>query len=368
MEWTHPLYKRLKLSQNNFSEIILTKEVGPIMNVTVLGIDLAKNVFQIHGVDMYGKTCIQRKLKRSQVMSFIENLPKCLIGVEACGSSHYWVRQFKKCGHTVKAMPPQFVKPFVKSNKNDANDAEAICEAVQRPNMRFASTKTVEQQDVQSTHRIRQRLIGNRTALCNSVRGLLGEYGVAVPKGVSTLRKQIPEILESTDYELTDFTRELLSDLYAELSDLQERIDRIDKKIDRIFKASEVCLRLAKIDGVGPLIATAITAAVGDASVFKNGRQMSAWLGLVPRQNSSGGKTNLLGISKRGDVYIRTLLIHGGRSLARVAERKSDQKSKWITEKVNQRGSNRAAIAIANKNVRIIWKMMTTGEEYRMAC
>lgn len=337
------------------------------MKVTVLGIDLAKNVFQIHGVDNHGKVVIQKKLKRNLVMPFIANLSPCLIGVESCGSSHYWVRQFKKCGHTVKAMPPQFVKPFVKSNKNDANDAEAICEAVQRPNMRFAATKTVEQQDVQSSHRIRQRLIGNRTALCNSIRGLLGEYGVTVAKGVATLRKQIPEILESADYELTDYTRELLTDLFDELIDLHERIESIDQKISRIFKGSEVCQRLAKIDGVGPLIATAITAAVGDAAVFKSGRQMAAWLGLVPRQNSSGGKTNLLGISKRGDVYIRTLLIHGGRSLARVAEGKTDAKSKWIFEKVKQRGSNRAAIAVANKNVRIIWKMMTTGEDYRRA-
>lgn len=209
------------------------------MKATVLGIDLAKSVFQIHGVDAHGKVCIQKKLNRNQVMPFIANLPQCLIGVEACGTSHYWVRQFKKCGHTVKVMPPQFVKPFVKSNKNDANDAEAICEAVQRPSMRFAATKTVEQQDVQSVHRIRQRLIGNRTALCNSIRGLLGEYGVAVPKGVSTLRKQIPEILESADYELTDLTREFLKDLYEELIDLQERIESIDKKLNESLKQAK---------------------------------------------------------------------------------------------------------------------------------
>lgn len=336
------------------------------MKITVVGIDLAKSVFQIHGVDENGKVCVRKQLKRNQLMPFIVNLPSCLIGVEACGSSHYWVRQFKKCGHTVKAMPPQFVKSFVKSNKNDLNDAEAICEAVQRPSMRFASTKTIEQQDIQSTHRIRQRLIHNRTALCNSIRGLLGEYGVVVAKGVRVLRREMPNILETTEYELTDYTRELIRDLYDEIIDLQKRIDGIDKRIEGIFQNHEICKRIAKIEGVGPITATAIVAAVSDPRTFKNGRQMAAWIGLVPNQNSSGGKTNLLGISKRGDTYLRTLLIHGGRSYTNVTAAKTNSRSSWVNEKIKSRGVNRTAVAIANKNVRIIWKMMITGEEYRM--
>ena len=337
------------------------------MRITTVGIDLAKNVFQIHGVDEYGKVVVRKKGSRTQLMPFIANTPACLIGIEACGSSHYWARQFKKHGHTVKMLPGQFVKPFVKSNKNDFNDAEAICEAVQRPSMRFVPEKPIASQDIQSAHRIRLRLLRARTALCNEIRGLLAEYGVIVGMGVHKLRKALPEILGDETNELTPFTREMMSELYTEFCDLDIRFDSFTEKIDLIFKNNEICQRLSKIEGVGPLIATAIVAAVPNPHVFKNGRQMSAWLGLVPRQNSSGGKTNLLGISKRGDGYCRMLLVHGARSTVWRAKTKTDKRSVWIAEKEKTRGANRTTVALANKNARIIWKMMVTGEQYRPA-
>lgn len=337
------------------------------MRVSVLGIDLAKSVFQLHGADSAGRQVLRKKLKRKELMPFIANLPPCLIGIEACCACHYWARQFKKHGHMVKLIPAQFVKPFLKGNKNDFNDAEAICEAVQRPNMRFVAEKPLLHQDIQSAHRIRLRLIRSRTALCNEIRGLLAEYGEVIPKSVSKLRKSLPEILCDESNELTAFMREMISELYTELCDLDLRLESFTQKISRIFKENEVCQRLSKIEGVGPLTSTAIVASVPDPSIFKSGRQMSAWLGLVPKQHSSGGKTVLLGISKRGDSYCRMLLVHGARSIVSRAKAKSDERSKWITKKEQTRGANKACVALANKNVRIIWKMMITGEEYRPA-
>ncbi len=337
------------------------------MRITTMGIDLAKNVFQIHGVDERGKVVVRKKLPRSKLMEFIANTTPCLIGVEACGSSHYWVRQFKKHGHTVKSIPPQYVKPFVKTNKNDSNDAEAICEAVQRPTMHFVSEKTIESQDIQCMHRIRSRLIRAKTALANEIRGLLSEYGVIVPKGNRVLKARLPEILETDTNDLTSLTREMFSELYDELFEIEEKIQAFDDRIQKIFKASESCQRLARIEGVGPLTATAAIATIGDPRAFKNGRQCAAWLGLVPRQSSSGGRTTLLGISKRGDSYLRMLLIHGGRAVVKNVRDKTDKRSLWIAEKEKTRGKNRAAVAVANKNARIIWKMLKTGEAYRTA-
>ena len=337
------------------------------MKVTTLGIDLAKNVFQAHGVDQYGKVAVKKKLRRGELMSFIAQLPPCVIGIEACGSSHHWSREFKKHGHTVKAMSPQFVRPYVKTNKNDANDAEAICEAVQRPNMRFVPEKTIEQQDIQSAHRIRQRLVKNRTAVANEVRGLLSEYGIALPQGIKKLRKLLPALLDRESVELTAFFKEMLRSLYEELCELDEKVDAMDKKIERIFKQSPICRRLGEIEGVGPLIATAAVAAIGNANNFKNGRQLAAWIGLVPKQYSSGGKSTLQGISKRGDVYLRTLLIHGARANVRHIADKTDPRSLWIKNKLETRGSNKTCVAVANKNARIIWKLMISGENYRAA-
>jgi transposase len=267
----------------------------------------------------------------------------------------------------VKMMPPQYVKAYVKTNKNDFNDAEAICEAVQRPNMHFVPKKSLEQQDIQILHRIRSRLIAARTALVNEARGMLAEYGITIGKGVVRFQKDIVEIIAKDGNGLTPRSKEEMLGISSELTDMNERIERLDGKLSTIYKNSEVCRRLGAVPGVGEITATAIVAAVSDASVFKNGRQMAAWLGLVPRQNSSGGKTTLLGISKRGDVYLRTLLIHGGRSVVRTAKNKTDRYSRWIAKKEISRGKNKAAVAVANKNARILWKLLKSGESYRVA-
>jgi len=278
------------------------------MKITIMGIDLAKNVFQLHGVNRHGKTVLTKRVKRVKFVQTVADIPPCLIGMEACAGSHYWARKFIKLGHTVKLMAPQFVKPYVKSNKNDAADAEAICEAVSRPQMRFVSVKVIEQQDIQAIHRIRERRVKIRTALLNQIRGLLAEYGLVIPLKRNAVSQALPQILEDTDNGLTALTREFVVDLYEELQVLNRAVEAYDAKIVRLFKANPLCQRLAKVEGVGPVTATALVAA-GDAKAFQNGRQMAAWLGLVPQQHSSGGKQMLLGISKRGDTYLRTLMI-----------------------------------------------------------
>ena len=314
------------------------------MNITTVGIDLAKNVFQLHGVNRHGKTVLTKKVTRAKLRETVANLPPCLIGLEACASSHYWARELGKLGHTVKLMAPQFVKPYVKSNKNDARDAEAICEAVARTNMRFVAVKTIAQQDIQAVHRIRERLVKTRTALLNQIRGLLAEYGLVIPLKRNAVSQALPRILEDADNGLTTLAREFVADLYEELQARGGAVDRYDAKIERLFKANPVCQRLAQVEGVGPVTATALVAA-GDAKVFKNGRQMAAWLGLVPRQYSSGGKQTLLGISKRGDTYLRTLMIHGARAAVAAAKRKQDARSRWITALAARRGANITAVA-----------------------
>ena len=336
------------------------------MNVTTLGIDLAKNVFQLHGVNRHGKTVLTKRVTRMRLRETVVNLPPCLIGMEACASSHYWARALEAFGHTVKLIAPQFVKPYVKSNKNDARDAEAICEAVVRPNMRFVPAKTVAQQDIQAVHRVRERRIKARTALLNQIRGLLAEYGIVIPLKRNAVSQALPRILEDADNGLTALAREFVADLHEELCSLTKVVDDVDVRIARLFKADPVCQRLADVEGVGPVTATALVAA-GDAKAFRNGRQMAAWLGLVPRQHGSGGKNVLLGISKRGDTYLRTLLIHGARAAVAAAKRKSDTRSRWINALVARRGANVAAVALANKNARVLWALMARGEEYRRA-
>ena len=264
-------------------------------------------------------------------------------------------------------MAPQFVKPYIKSNKNDANDAAGICEAVSRPSMRFIPIKRVEQQDLQSLHRVRSQAVKQHTALSNQIRGLLAEYGVIIPKGISHISRNLPDILEDAENELTFLTREIFSDLYEQFKGLTETVDNYTKKIEHIAKEDEKCQRLIEIEGIGPLGATAIVAAVGNASVFKNGREMAAWLGLVPKQHSSGNRIKLLGITKRGNNYIRTLLIHGGRSVVSVCDKKTDARSQWIKDKKERCGINKAAVAVANKNARIIWALLTSGEKYALA-
>jgi len=337
------------------------------MNIKVIGIDLAKNIFQIHGVDEKGKHVLSKRISRNQLASFIAQLPPCLIGMEACSSSNYWARKFREYGHEVKLMSPQYVKPYVKTNKNDANDAAGICEAVSRPSMRFVPIKSIEQQDIQCLHRIRSGLIQERTALVNQLRGLLAEYGIVVAQGITKLKKQLPEILDDTDNQLSSLMRSTLIDMYNYLIQKNEQIDNITVKIMEVCKQSEVCQRLVKVEGIGPMIATAFVAAVGDAKNFKNGRHLAAWLGLVPRQASSGNKRVLLGISKRGDRYLRSLLIQGASAVIRCIKGKTDARSLWLEQLIKRSNKFKANVALANKNARILWALMAHGTEYRGA-
>ena len=289
------------------------------MNATRIGLDLAKQVFQVHGVDRDERVVLKRKLKRSQVLPFFAKLPACKIGMEACAGAHYWAREFGRLGHEVKLIAPQFVKPYVKSQKNDANDAEAICEAVGRPNMRFVAIKTVAQQDMQAVHRIRSELVKARTAKVNQIRGLLAEYGLVVPARIESIRRALPDIQEDVANGLNAQFRRLLEGLRLDLVELDRRVAELDQEIEVAAKEDEVARQLQTVPGIGPITATALSAAVGDGSQFKHGRDLAAWLGLTPGQHSSGGKERLLGISKHGDSYLRTLLIHGARSVLKVA-------------------------------------------------
>ena len=337
------------------------------MHVTTIGVDLAKNVFQIHGVDQCGKPVLKKRLSRTGFVQFMAKLPPCLVGMEVCGGANHWSRTLDGLGHTVKLMSPQFVKPYVKTNKNDCNDAEAICEAVQRPTMRFVAPKTLAQQDLQNLHRVRQRWIATRTALVNQTRGLLAEYGLVLPRQVAAIRQHLPQLLDDPASLLTPLSRTTFRGLYEELVGLDERIRMIDRQLQTLGMGQEPCRRLMQIEGIGPVIATAMIAAVTDPTTFKNGRQLAAWLGLVTRQYSSGHTQRLLGISKRGDRYLRTLLIHGARSVVTRAGTKTDARSQWIQAKRQQRGMNRACVALANKNARIIWALLSKGESYRQS-
>jgi transposase len=335
------------------------------MKITSVGIDLAKNVFQVHAVDERGKTVLRRQLRRDQMAAFFANLAPCLIGMEACGSAHYWARTLQSLGHTARLMSPQFVKPYVKSNKNDVADAEAICEAVARPNMRFVPVKSVEQQAVLSLHRVRQGFVKARTAQANQIRSLLGEFGLIMPAGISHIAKRVPSLLEDTSNPLPGSLRQLITRLTEHLKDLDRLVDEFETQIKAWHRSSELSMKLEKIPGIGPLGASALVASIADATSFDNGRQLSAWLGLVPRQHSSGGKPTLLGISKRGDVYLRTLLIHGARSAILAAQRKAVNTNMWLAGLLDRRHPNVAAVALANKNVRTVWALLAHGRQFR---
>ena len=334
------------------------------MKIMRIGIDLAKQVFQIHGVDAQEKTVCRKQLRRNQMAEFFHKLEPCLIGMEACASAHYWARTLQAMGHTVKLIAPQFVKPYVKTNKNDANDAEAICEAMSRPTMRFVPIKTVEQQDLQALHRIRTELIHQRTAKVNQTRGLLGEYGIVVAPRVNQLRKALPEILEDAENGLTARFRILLDGLRADLVYLDEQIAILDQEMQRQANDNVAAKKLQQLRGIGPITATALVAAIGDASAFNKGRDLAAWVGLVPRQHSSGGKDRLLGISKRGDAYLPTLLIHGARGVIKTAGGKDDRLSQWIQALCTRRNKNIAAVALANKTIRLAWALLTSKADY----
>jgi transposase len=298
---------------------------------------------------------------------FFAQLPSCLIGIEACASAHYWAREWSQFGHTVRLIAPQFVRPYRKNPKNDRNDAEAICEAVSRPNMRFVPMNSGAQQAVLTVHRARELLVGDRTALVNQIRGLLAEYGIVVPQGIARLRRVLPSVLEDTVNGLPVLAREVVAELQERLWDLDERIATYDRRIAQLARQSEAAQRLMPLEGVGAATATAIVATIGDGKTFKNGRQFAAWLGLVPQQYSSGGKTRLGHISKRGNVYLRTLLIHGARSVLQLTGKRTDAESRWAEQLKQRRGNNIAAVALAAKHARIIWAMLARGQEYRRA-
>ncbi len=333
------------------------------MKITTIGIDLAKEVFQIHGVDVHGKAVLRKRLRRSEMVRFFVNLEPCLIGMEACGSSHYWARKLCEFGHTVKLMSPQFVKPYVKTNKHDMADAEAICEAVSRPNMRFVPIKNVEQQAILSVHRARQGFVKARTAQANQIRGLLSEFGIVIPQGIRSIHKRIPDILGDAENGLPGSLRPLLEKLNDHLKELNRQVEELELQIRLWHKENEASQRLEAIPSIGPITASAIVATVGDATEFKNGKQLSAWFGLVPKQRSSGGKQKLLGISKRGDTYLRTLLIHGARAVVRFAENKAESES-WLRKLIIRRNKNIAAVALANKNARIIWALLARDTKF----
>jgi transposase len=335
--------------------------------ISTLGIDTAKQVFQLHGVDAQGHVVLHKRVSRTQLLPLLAQLPPCLVGLEACGGSHYWAREITKLGHTVKLMAPQAVKPYVQGNKTDGRDAEGICEAASRPRVRPVSINSTAEQDMQTLHRVREHCVKMRTALANQLRGVLGEYGFVVPQGIGRIRKAIPLIVEDADNGLSDLCRELLWDVYQRVCTLDAEITRYNARIAQLAAQSEVYERLTAVGGVGPLTATAFVAAVHDPGAFKNGRHCAAWLGLVPTQHGTGGKTVLGGMSKRGNQYLRRLLLQGAIAVLRRVEGKTDSRSVWLQQLRARRGTQVAAVALANKNARILWALLATGDVYRQA-
>ena len=332
--------------------------------IKILGIDLAKNVFQLHGVDAAGKPALRKNVSRGKLMETLANFPRCLIGIEACGGAHYWAREISKLGHEVRIMAPQFVAPYRKSGKNDLNDAEAICEAVSRPHMRFVAVKIEAQQSALMVHRVRASINTERTALINQMRGLLQEFGFVIAKGASNFSKRFLEVLEKENLPLDAV--EVLAELRGHLLTLEDRLAKYDRMIARMLK-DEMVARVMTIPGVGPVTATAVVATVGDAKVFHNGREMAAYVGLVPRQNSSGGKTRLGRITKLGDSYLRSLFVQGALIVIRHLGDKKDTRSQWIRSLVERRGVKKAAVALAARMVRIAWALMARNEPYKPA-
>lgn len=333
-------------------------------NVTSLAIDLAKNVFQLHGTNIRGKIILKKQLTRGKLLEHITNLPPCHIYMEACGSSNYWGREFQKFGHQVALMHPGYIKPYMGRNKNDVNDAAGIAKAARDPDTKFLSVKTAYQQDIQSTHRIRSRIIQQRTALSNQIRGLLAEYGIVMPKGIHNTRKNLPEILENSKNHLSELMQDNMRELYEDLTYLDKKVAIYDKKIKCLFKKDALCKRLIDIPGVGILGATILSSILGNGAAFRNGRHFAAFLGLVPKQHSSGEKEKHLGISKGGDTYLRTLLIHGARSVILRIEKNKDKQSIWLRNLKIRRGYNRAAVALANKIARVAWAVTRWDTEY----
>ncbi|MBD3240590.1 MAG: IS110 family transposase [Chitinivibrionales bacterium] len=339
-----------------------------IADVSRLGIDIAKNVFQLHAVDRDGRICLRRRLSRKQLAAFTQQLPPCLIGMEACAGSHYWGRVFEQQGHRVGLMAGQHVKRFARStNKDDAIDAEAICEAVGRPDMFFVPIKSEFQLEVQALHRCRQQHSKAVTRLSNQMRGFLMEHGIVIPKGVSHIPKRIPLILEDADNGLSLGMREIINDLYEQFKTSRQRLAELDIRLGDICKSHDTCMRACQVPGIGPVTATALYAAIGKGVQFKNGRCAAAWLGLVPRHKGTGGKIHNGKMSKRGNRYIKTLAIQGGRSQVLAAARKHDQRSKAITQQAQHKGGDIAAVACAHRAIRVAWALMAKDAEYKEA-
>ena len=329
--------------------------------ITTVGIDLAKHVFAVHAVGHDGRVVLRRTVSRSKLLQTVAQLPRSLIGMESCSGAHEWARRSQTLGHTVRLMAPAFVSPYRKSGKNDGNDAEAICEAVSRPNMRFVSIKSLEQQALLTLHRVRQGFVVERTAVVNRIRGLLAEFGVVLPQRIESVRRGVHESTAG----LPDIACRAIRDLQAHLQSLDERIDSYDRELKHLAKADENARRVQTIPGIGPITASAIVASVGSAREFRNGRQFAAWLGLTPRQSSTGGRTRLGHISKRGDAYLRTLLILGARSVLQNVARHADRLSRWARTIRDRCGYHKALVAIAAKNARIMWVVLATGESFR---
>jgi transposase len=334
--------------------------------VRTIGLDLAKHVFQVHGVDAEGATVLRKQLRRARVLSFFSRLPRCVVGMEACGTAHYWARELRALGHEVRLMPAQYVRAYVKRNKNDAADAAAICEAVVRPTMRFVAVKTAEQQAAVLLHRGRERLVRQRTGLVNALRAHLAEFGIIAPQGLRNVGRLIAIVREEGDARLPDLARQVLQVLAAQIEQLEAAVAAIEKQLMAWHKSNPVSQRLATIPGIGPIIATAIAATVTHPSCFRGGREFAAWLGLVPRQNSTGGKVRLGGISKRGNRYLRRLLING--ASANLLRSKATNADPWVIGLRRRRPSLVVAVALANKTARMAWAVMQRKENYqRMA-
>jgi transposase len=333
--------------------------------VSTIGLDIAKSVFQVHGVDAAGQVVIRRQLKRRYVLAFFEKLPPCLVGIEACASSHHWSRELKVLGHTVKLMPPAYVKPYVKRQKNDATDAEAICEAVTRSTMRFVATKTPEQQSCLMLHRTRHLFIRQQTAVINVIRAHLAEFGIVAPVGRKGVEALLDVVANPTDKRVPVIARACLAALGAQLRRLKEQILEFDRMIVTWHRSQETSKRLDAIPGVGPVLATALVASIADPKAFRSGRNFSAWIGLVPKQHSSGGKDRLGSISKQGDRYLRSLFVAGALAVIRYAKIHGTEHRPWLTALLARRPSKVAAIALANKIARMVWVLMARGERYK---
>jgi len=331
--------------------------------IQVVGLDIAKNVFHVHGADGAGRPTIRRQLRRTELLRFFANLPPCIIGLEACGTAHHWARELAELGHTCKLIPARYVKAYLKTNKNDMRDAEAICEAVQRPTMHFVPTKTVDQQAALMLHRSRELLIAQRTQLGNSIRGQLAEFGIYLRVGSWTLTRQVAEHVAGSD-GVPVTVKTLIELLVEQWRQIQDRIAHVEREIERWHRATDASCRLAEIPGVGPITASAMVASVGDIHAFRSARHFAAWLGLVPKQHSTGGKPSLGSISKRGDGYLRRLLVHGAQAVMRWHRTRSNGARPWLDELLRRRPVNVAAVAVANKNARTIWALLTRGERF----